>query len=154
MTDSGIQPVTANAYLGAWGIVEALASGADFVVCPRVTDASLVVGPAAWHFAWSRTDWDRLAGAVVAGHAIECGAQVTGGNYSFFTEVPGIEHLGFPIAEIYEDGSSVITKHRHRPAALRNPRGPLPEPRRRRAFRHHSAGAGSPRPGPCHGDKG
>jgi len=103
--------VTANAYLGAWPIVEALTSGADVVICPRVTDASLVVGPAAWHHGWSETDWDALAGAVVAGHVIECGPQATGGNYSFFTEVAGMEHPGFPIAEVEADGSSVITKH-------------------------------------------
>ena len=103
--------VSANAYLGAWPIVEALGGGADVVVCPRVTDASLVVGPAAWHHGWSETDWDALAGAVVAGHVIECGPQATGGNYAFFTEVPGMEHPGFPIAEVAADGSSVITKH-------------------------------------------
>ncbi len=104
-------PLTANAYLGAWGIVEALNQGADIVVCPRVTDASVVVGPAAWHFGWKRDDWDELAGAVVAGHIIECGTQCTGGNYAFFQEVPGLERPGFPIAEISADGSSVITKH-------------------------------------------
>lgn len=104
-------PVSANAYLGSWGIVEALQRGADVVVCPRVTDASVVVGPAAWHFGWKRKDWDRLAGAVVTGHILECGAQATGGNYAFFREVNGLEHPGFPLAEIYEDGSSVITKH-------------------------------------------
>jgi hypothetical protein len=109
--EAGIQPVAANAYLGAWGIVEALESGADIVICPRVTDASLVVGPAAWWYRWQRDDWDRLAGAVVAGHIIECGAQATGGNYAFFQEVPGLAHPGFPIAEIEPDGSSVITKH-------------------------------------------
>jgi len=103
--------VSANAYLGAWPIVEALAGGADVVVCPRVTDASLVVGPAAWHHGWSETDWDALAGAVVAGHVIECGPQATGGNYAFFTEVAGMEHPGFPIAEVAADGTSVITKH-------------------------------------------
>jgi hypothetical protein len=102
---------TANAYLGAWGIAEALAGGADVVVTGRVTDASLVVGPAAWRFGWARDDWDRLAGAVVAGHVLECGAHATGGNYAFFGEVPGLEHPGFPIAEVGEDGSSVITKH-------------------------------------------
>src|SRR5207253_10451114 len=91
--EAGVEPVSANVYLGAWGIVEALNAGADIVVCPRVTDASLVVGPAAWRFGWARDDWDRLAGAVVAGHVIECGAQATGGNYSFFSEVPGITHL-------------------------------------------------------------
>jgi hypothetical protein len=103
--------VTANAYLGAWPIVESLRSGADVVICPRVTDASLVVGPAAWHHGWGETDWDRLAGAVAAGHLIECGPQVTGGNYAFFTGVPGLEHPGFPIAEVEDDGSSIITKH-------------------------------------------
>lgn len=104
-------PITANAYLGGWGIATALGRGADVVVCPRVTDASLVVGPAAWHFGWRRDDWDRLAGAVVAGHILECGAQCSGGNYAFFDEVPGLEHPGFPIAEMSQDGSCVITKH-------------------------------------------
>ena len=66
------------------------------VVCPRVTDASLVVGPAAWHHGWAPTDWDRLAGAVAAGHIIECGPQATGGNYAFFAEVAGLEHPGSP----------------------------------------------------------
>ncbi|WP_158893606.1 acyclic terpene utilization AtuA family protein [Amycolatopsis anabasis] len=103
-------PLTANAYLGAWGIVDCLNAGADVVVTGRVTDASLIVGPAAAHFGWRRDDYDALAGAVVAGHVIECGAQATGGNYAFFTEhelgVPG-----FPIAEIEADGASVITKH-------------------------------------------
>ncbi len=111
LTAPAAPPITANAYLGGWGIATALAGGADVVVTGRVTDASLVVGPAAWRFGWARDDWDRLAGAVVAGHAIECGAQVTGGNYAFFGEVPGLEHVGFPIAEVAEDGSSVITKH-------------------------------------------
>ncbi|MFC8180805.1 acyclic terpene utilization AtuA family protein [Rhodococcus sp. NPDC057297] len=104
-------PLTANAYLGAWGIVEALKSGADVVVTGRVTDASVIVGPAAHHFGWNRTDYDALAGAVVAGHVIECGTQATGGNYSFFTEIADMGRPGFPIAEIHADGSSVITKH-------------------------------------------
>jgi hypothetical protein len=103
--------LTANAYLGGFGIKEALGRGADIVVTGRVTDAALVVGPAAWHHGWSRSDIDELAGAVVAGHIIECGAQATGGNFAFFKEVPGAEHLGFPIAEVEPDGSSVITKH-------------------------------------------
>jgi len=103
--------VTANAYFGCWGIVEALARGADIVITGRVTDAALTCGPAAWHHGWFRDDWDALAGAVVAGHVIECSAQATGGNYSFFTEVPGIERLGFPWAEVGHDGSSVIGKH-------------------------------------------
>jgi hypothetical protein len=104
-------PLTANAYLGAWGIVECLRSEADIVVTGRVTDASVVVGPAAAHFGWGRQDYDQLAGAVVAGHVIECGTQATGGNYAFFTEVPNLGHAGFPLAEIHDDGSSVITKH-------------------------------------------
>jgi hypothetical protein len=103
--------LTANAYLGGWGIAECLAAGADVVVTGRVTDASLVAGPAAAHFGWSRTDYDRLAGATVAGHVIECGAQATGGNYSFFTELADMSRLGFPVAEIHADGSAVITKH-------------------------------------------
>ena len=105
------QVMTANAYLGGWGIADALARGADIVITGRVTDAALAVGPAAWRHGWERDSWDALAGAVVAGHVIECGTQATGGNYSFFQEVPGLEHPGFPIAEIGDDGSSVITKH-------------------------------------------
>ena len=111
LASAGIEPVAANAYLGAWGIVAALNTGADVVICPRVTDASLVVGPAAWHFGWGTSEWDRLASAVVAGHILECGAQATGGNYSFFQEVPGLRHPGFPIAEMHEDGAFVVTKH-------------------------------------------
>jgi hypothetical protein len=103
--------LTANAYLGCWGIVDALNEGADIVITGRTTDAAIVCGPAAWHHGWGREDWDALAGAVVAGHVIECGTQATGGNYSFFTEVPGMARVGFPIAEIAEDGSSVIGKH-------------------------------------------
>ena len=104
-------PLAANAYLGAWGIVDCLNAGADVVVTGRVTDASVVVGPAAAHFGWSRTDYDRLAGAVAAGHVIECGAQATGGNYAFFTDIDDLTHPGFPLAEVRSDGSSVITKH-------------------------------------------
>jgi hypothetical protein len=104
-------PLTANAYLGAWGIVDCLNSGADVVVTGRVTDASVIVGPAAAHFGWGRTDYHQLAGAVFAGHVIECGVQATGGNYAFFTEIPDLTYAGFPLAEIYADGSSVITKH-------------------------------------------
>lgn len=104
-------PLAANAYLGAWGIVDCLNSGADVVVTGRVTDASVIVGPAAAHFGWGRTDYDQLAGAVAAGHIIECGAQATGGNYAFFTEIDDLTHPGFPLAEVRADGSSVITKH-------------------------------------------
>ncbi|MFM9133838.1 MAG: acyclic terpene utilization AtuA family protein [bacterium] len=115
----GISFLTANAYLGGEPITAALAAGADVVITGRVTDAALVVGPAAWWHGWSyaaaaagdTAALDRFAGAVVAGHAIECGAQATGGNYSFFTSLPGMEHPGFPIAEVRDDGASVITKH-------------------------------------------
>jgi hypothetical protein len=108
--------LTANAYLGGFGIAAALAAGADVVVTGRVTDASVVVGPAIAHHGWTPTSYDELAGAVVAGHVIECGAQATGGNFSGFRRLvqqgmdPG-KPLGFPIAEIAADGSSVITKH-------------------------------------------
>ncbi len=109
--------LTANAYLGCWGIVEALSAGADIVVTGRVTDAAVTCGPAAWHHGWGRDDWDQLAGAVVAGHVIECSGQATGGNYSFFHEIDGYDdesggaRFGFPWAEVAADGSSVIGKH-------------------------------------------
>lgn len=104
--------VVANAYLGGWGIAEALAGGADIVICGRVTDASLVLGPAAWWHQWRRDDWDALAGAIAAGHIIECGPQAMGGNFSGFSALGlgKVPRLGFPIAEIAADGSSVITK--------------------------------------------
>jgi hypothetical protein len=111
LADAGVRPVTANAYLGGWGIAEALGAGADVVVCPRVTDASLAVGPAAWWHGWARTGWDELAGAVVAGHVLECGPQATGGNYAFLDEITDRRYPGFPIAEVAADGSSVVTKH-------------------------------------------
>ena len=111
LSDSGYITLTANAYLGAWGIKEALDNGADIVVCPRVTDAAVVIGPAAWKFNWERNNYDALAGALAAGHIIECGCQATGGNYAFFKEVPSFDNLGYPIAEILEDGSFYITKH-------------------------------------------
>ncbi|MEU8229147.1 acyclic terpene utilization AtuA family protein [Actinoplanes sp. NPDC048967] len=104
-------PLGAHAYLGAFGIARALTAGADVVVTGRVTDASLTVGPAIAHFGWGRDDLDALAGATVAGHVIECGAQATGGNYAFFTEIGDPLRPGFPIAELHQDGSSVITKH-------------------------------------------
>lgn len=111
LSDLKATVVTANAYLGCWGIVEALNRDADVVICPRVTDAALALGPTAWKFGWGRDDWDLLAAGVVAGHIIECGAQCTGGNYSFFQEVPTFANIGFPIAEMHADGSFVITKH-------------------------------------------
>ncbi|KAA2262018.1 DUF1446 domain-containing protein [Solihabitans fulvus] len=103
--------LTANAYLGGWGIAECLAAGADVVVTGRVTDAALVAGPAAAHFGWDRRDWDALAGATVAGHVLECGPQVTGGNFAFFKDLPSKDVPGFPFAELHADGSAVITKH-------------------------------------------
>ena len=111
LTDAGVTPVTANAYLGGWPIAEALRAGADLVVCPRVTDAALVVGPAAWWHDWHRDDYDSLAGAVAAGHVIECGPQASGGNYSWLEEITDRRYPGFPIAEVESDGSSTITKH-------------------------------------------
>jgi len=111
LAQAGLPVVTANAYLGGWGITAALRAGADVVICPRVTDASLVTGPAAWWHGWQRDDFDALAGAVAAGHVIECGPQATGGNYSFLAEVTDRRYPGFPVAEVAADGSSVITKH-------------------------------------------
>jgi hypothetical protein len=103
--------LASNAYLGAFGIAECLTAGADIVVTGRVTDASLVVGPAIARYGWARGDYDALAGASVAGHILECGAQATGGNFAFFAELTDPRHPGFPIAEVAADGSCVITKH-------------------------------------------
>jgi hypothetical protein len=111
LSESSNTVVTANTYFGAWGIKEALDQGADIVICPRVTDAAVVIGPAAWKFNWARNDYDALAGALAAGHIIECGAQCCGGNYSFFEEVPSFRDVGYPIAEIEADGSFTVTKH-------------------------------------------
>lgn len=119
LADRGITPLTANAYLGGEPITRALRAGADVVVTGRVTDAALVIGPAAWRHDWDysaarrgdQASLDAFAGGLVAGHVIECGAQTTGGNYAFFTQVPGLEHPGLPIAELAADGTSVITKH-------------------------------------------
>jgi hypothetical protein len=116
---AGAQPITANAYIGGEPITDALRAGADIVVTGRVTDAALVIGPAAWRHGWDygaaragdQATLDALAGALVAGHVIECGAQACGGNYAFFRDVPGLEHPGLPIAEVDADGSAVITKH-------------------------------------------
>ncbi|MFI6309689.1 acyclic terpene utilization AtuA family protein [Nocardia fusca] len=100
----------ANAYLGGHAISEALRNGADVVVTGRVADAALVSGAAAWWHGWNPNEFDKLAGATVAGHVIECGAQATGGNYAYFSDIADMTRPGFPIAEIAEDGSSVITK--------------------------------------------
>ncbi|WP_405570638.1 DUF1446 domain-containing protein [Streptomyces sp. NBC_01167] len=109
----GPQVLTANAYLGGAGIAACLRAGADVVVTGRVTDAALVTGPAAAHFGWGPDDLDALAGAVVAGHVLECGTQATGGNYAFFAghDARVLRRPGFPLAEIHADGTSVITKH-------------------------------------------
>jgi hypothetical protein len=111
LAQAGVTPLTAHAYLGGLPIARALAAGADIVVTGRVTDAALVVGPGIWRFGWDSDDLDALAGAVVAGHVIECGCQATGGNYAFFREVPDLAGAGFPLAELAADGSAVITKH-------------------------------------------
>ncbi|MGH3379682.1 MAG: acyclic terpene utilization AtuA family protein [Actinoallomurus sp.] len=107
----GRDPLTANAYLGGFGVRAALAAGADIVVTGRVADASLITGAAAWWWGWTPGDLDALAGAVAAGHVIECGAQATGGNFSGFQAIGDLTHPGFPLAEVDRDGSSVITKH-------------------------------------------
>jgi hypothetical protein len=105
--------VTANAYLGASPIVKALADAADIVITGRVADPSLVVAPCIHHFGWSEHDFDRLAGATVAGHLIECGTQVTGGISTDWLDVPDVAHIGFPIVEVAEDGSCIVTKPRN-----------------------------------------
>ncbi|WP_251022203.1 acyclic terpene utilization AtuA family protein [Streptomyces sp. ISL-10] len=102
--------LTAHAYLGGAGIAACLRAGADIVVTGRVTDAALVTGPAAAHFGWGPKEYDRLAGAVVAGHVLECGTQATGGNYAFFSG-HDVRRPGFPLAEIHADGTAVVTKH-------------------------------------------
>ena len=108
----GIQPVSANAYLGAEAIADALRAGAQIVVCGRVADPSLALGPALAHHGWALDDWDRLAGATMAGHLLECGSQVSGGYYADpgYKDVPGLATIGYPIAEIAADGSCTITK--------------------------------------------
>jgi len=111
LKSAGAMPITANAYLGGWGITKALDEGADIVIGGRLADAALVSGPCAWKFGWKENDWDKLAGAYAAGHIIECGTQATGGNYSFIDEVPEFKNMGYPIAEMHEDGSFVLTKH-------------------------------------------
>ncbi len=111
LKSAGAAPITANAYLGGWGITKALNEGADIVIGGRLADAALVAGPCAWKFGWKENEFDKLAGAYAAGHIIECGTQATGGNYSFIDEVPDFKNMGYPIAEMHEDGSFVITKH-------------------------------------------
>ncbi|MBM4077281.1 MAG: DUF1446 domain-containing protein, partial [Planctomycetes bacterium] len=102
--------VTANAYLGCHGIVRALQAGADIVITGRVADPSMVVACCVYAFNWNQDDWDRLAGATIAGHLLECGTHVTGGIATDWLDVPDPAHIGFPIAEIDVDGSCTITK--------------------------------------------
>ena len=111
LSDMEQKPLCANVYLGARGIARGLAAGADMVITGRVVDSALVLGPAAWRFGWRWDDWDRLAAGVVAGHLLECGPQVTGGNYALADEIRDFRHMGFPIAEMSEAGDFIVTKH-------------------------------------------
>ncbi len=105
-------PIAANVYLGARSIAQALTDGSQIVITGRVADPALTVGPAVSHFNWDWEDWDRLAAATLAGHLLECGSQVTGGYFADpgYKDVPDLAHVGFPIAEIFEDGRIVIGK--------------------------------------------
>ncbi len=111
LKEANATSISANAYLGSWGVAAALEKGANIVVGGRLADAAMVMGPAAWKFGWKQDDWDQMAGAATAGHVIECSGQATGGNYSFMDEVPSYVNVGFPIAEMHSDGSFVVTKH-------------------------------------------
>lgn len=102
---------SANAYLGAEPVCRALAEGAHIVLSGRVTDTALALAPLIHELGWQRDDWDRMAAGTIAGHVLECGPQCTGGNFSRFWEVPDLWNVGYPIAEVYEDGSFVVTKH-------------------------------------------
>lgn len=132
-------PLTANAYLGAWGIVDCLGDGADVVVTGRVTNASVIVGAAAAHFGWEHSDYDRLAGAVVAGHVIECGVQATGGNYILLHRGVRPDPRGFPagrgarrrlLGDHQAPGHRRAgqRRHRHRATAVRDHRRATPTP--------------------------
>lgn len=109
LSELGHTVISANAYLGAKPIADALAAGARLVITGRVADASLTVGPAVHEFGWAWDDWDRLAGASVAGHLIECGAQATGGLYRHWQDID-LANVGYPIAELNDDGNSIISK--------------------------------------------
>ena len=102
---------SANAYLGARPVAEALAGGAQIVLCGRITDTALALGPLVHEFGWAADDWDRLAAGTITGHILECGAQATGGNFSRFWEVPELWRVGYPIAEVTADGAFTVTKH-------------------------------------------
>lgn len=103
--------MSANAYLGARPVVEALAQDAQIVLCGRVTDTALALAPMIHEFGWADGDWNRLAAGTIAGHIIECGAQCTGGNFTRWWEVPDLWNVGYPIVEAREDGTFVVTKH-------------------------------------------
>lgn len=103
--------ISANAYIGMQGIITALREGADIVICGRCCDASPVMALAAWWHDWKEDQYDALAGSLIAGHLIECGPYITGGNFSGFKEVPKLYRVGFPIAQIEYDGVCTITKH-------------------------------------------
>ncbi len=110
--DEVIAHVTsANAYFGAGGVVKALEAGAQFIVTGRVTDTGITLAPMIQHFGWATDDWDRLASGIIAGHILECGAQSTGGNFTDWKDVPSFHNVGYPIVEMSEDGSFVVTKH-------------------------------------------
>ena len=110
---SEIRPkvLSANAYIGAAGIVRALERGANIIITGRVADAAVTLAPMMFEFGWSPTDWDRVAAGIVAGHIIECGTQCTGGNFTDWPLVKSFKRMGFPIVEAEEDGSFVVTKH-------------------------------------------
>lgn len=111
LSDWDLKPVCGNAYIGSWGIRKALDAGANIVICGRCTDASPVIGAASWWHKWDEESYDQLAGALVAGHLIECGPYICGANFSGFKEfMPGLVDLAFPIAEITSSGSCIITK--------------------------------------------
>ena len=102
---------SANAYFGAWPVVEALRTGAQIVVTGRCTDTGITLAPMIHAFGWAAEDWDKLASGIVAGHIVECGAQSTGGNYTDWREIPSFASIGYPILEVSADGSFVVTKH-------------------------------------------
>jgi hypothetical protein len=105
------QVTSANAYLGAWPVVEALGEGAQIVLCGRVTDTALALAPMIHEFGWGREDWDLLAAGTIAGHILECGPQCTGGNFSRWWQVPELWNVGCPIVEAAPDGTFTVTKH-------------------------------------------
>src|SRR6059036_1677395 len=102
---------SANAYFGAWPVVEALGSGAQVVVTGRCTDTGITLAPMIHAFGWAPDDWDRLASGIVAGHIVECGAQCTGGNFTDWRSVRRYEAIGYPVLEVFRDGSFIVTKH-------------------------------------------